>query len=52
MHKNRIKELEEFIKENEIPIENHELLNIALTHTSYANEHKKTKNMIMKDWNF
>ena len=43
MHKNRIKELEEFIKENEIPIKSHELLNIALTHTSYANEHKKNK---------
>ena len=33
-------EIEKFAAENEIPVQNAQLLNTALTHTSYANEHK------------
>ena len=36
----RLSEIRKFAKENDIPVQNAELLNIALTHTSYANEHK------------
>ena len=30
-------------KESDIPVHNMELLNVALTHTSYANEHRNLK---------
>ena len=33
-------EIEKFAAENEIPVQNAQLLNTALTHTSYANEYK------------
>lgn len=36
----RINQLRRFADENHIPVQNIELLNTALTHTSYANEHK------------
>jgi len=38
--KERLLEVRRFVEENELPIKNYGLLNIALTHTSYANEHK------------
>jgi ribonuclease-3 len=38
----RRKELALWTRENEIPVKNLELLNVALTHTSYANEHRKS----------
>lgn len=38
----RLLDLQKFAEENEIPIKNYALLNVALTHTSYANEHKGT----------
>lgn len=38
--KERLLEVQRFVEENELPVKNLELLNIALTHTSYANEHK------------
>lgn len=38
--KDRLAEVEKFAAENEIPVQNAQLLNTALTHTSYANEHK------------
>lgn len=41
MLEKRKEELKEFIEKSKIPIKNYELLNVALTHTSYANEHKK-----------
>lgn len=30
-------------KKSDIPVHNMELLNVALTHTSYANEHRNLK---------
>ncbi len=36
----RLSEVKKFAEDNDIPVQNVELLNIALTHTSYANEHK------------
>ena len=36
----RVKELTRFAEENKIPVKNMILLNTALTHTSYVNEHK------------
>ena len=36
----RVKELTLFAEENKIPVKNMILLNTALTHTSYVNEHK------------
>ena len=36
----RLSEIRKFAEENDIPVRNAELLNTALTHTSYANEHK------------
>lgn len=36
----RLEKLRDFAQTNGIPMENMELLNVALTHTSYANEHK------------
>lgn len=44
-------EIEKFAAENEIPVQNAQLLNTALTHTSYANEHKMKSFMTMNDWN-
>ena len=38
--RDRMAEIEKFAAENEIPVQNAQLLNTALTHTSYANEHK------------
>ena len=38
--RDRLAEIEKFAAENEIPVQNAQLLNTALTHTSYANEHK------------
>ena len=38
--KKRLADVKEFAEKNEIPIRNLPLLNTALTHTSYANEHK------------
>ena len=38
--KERLAEVREFAEENQIPVQNIQLLNTALTHTSYANEHK------------
>ena len=38
--RDRVAEIEKFAAENEIPVQNAQLLNTALTHTSYANEHK------------
>lgn len=39
-HQKRIEELKRFAREKQIPVQNMQLLNTALTHTSYANEHK------------
>lgn len=39
-HSQRLAEVAEFARENGIPMQNIQLLNVALTHTSYANEHK------------
>lgn len=36
----RLAEVRRFAEENNIPVQNVQLLNTALTHTSYANEHK------------
>ena len=36
----RLSEIRKFALDNDIPVQNAELLNTALTHTSYANEHK------------
>lgn len=36
----RLEELKQFAEDNDIPVKNIQLLNTALTHTSYANEHK------------
>ena len=36
----RLAHIKEFVTDNDIPMQNLELLNVALTHTSYANEHK------------
>ena len=36
----RLAELRKFAEDNNIPVQNIQLLNTALTHTSYANEHK------------
>ena len=36
----RLEEVRKFAEENGIPMQNFGLLNVALTHTSYANEHK------------
>ena len=36
----RLKQLGKFAEDNNIPVQNIQLLNTALTHTSYANEHK------------
>ena len=33
----RLDEVRRFAKESDIPVHNMELLNVALTHTSYAN---------------
>ena len=38
--KERLEEVRKFAEENGIPMQNFRLLNVALTHTSYANEHK------------
>lgn len=38
--KERLEEVCKFAEENGIPMQNFGLLNVALTHTSYANEHK------------
>lgn len=38
--KERLEEVRKFAEENNIPVQNIQLLNTALTHTSYANEHK------------
>lgn len=38
--RDRLAEVEQFAAENEIPVQNAQLLNTALTHTSYANEHR------------
>lgn len=40
---NRVKELSSFVEKNHIPIKDLNLLNIALTHTSFINEHKNKK---------
>ena len=39
----RLDEVRRFAKESDIPVHNMELLNVALTHTSYANEHRNLK---------
>lgn len=39
-HRDRLDELTRFARDNGIPMKNIQLLNVALTHTSYANEHK------------
>lgn len=39
-NKERLEEVRKFAEKNGIPVQNLQLLNIALTHTSYANEHK------------
>lgn len=39
-NKERLEEVRKFAEKNSIPVQNLQLLNIALTHTSYANEHK------------
>lgn len=39
----RLDEVRRFAKESDIPVHNIELLNVALTHTSYANEHRNLK---------
>lgn len=39
-NKERLEEVRRFAEKNSIPVQNLQLLNIALTHTSYANEHK------------
>lgn len=49
--RDRVAEIEKFAAENEIPVQNAQLLNTALTHTSYANEHKMKSFMTMNDWN-
>lgn len=36
----RLAEVRKFAEDNNIPVQNIQLLNTALTHTSYANEHK------------
>ena len=36
----RLDQVRKFAEDNHIPVQNIELLNTALTHTSYANEHK------------
>ncbi len=36
----RLSAVRKFAEDNDIPVQNIELLNTALTHTSYANEHK------------
>lgn len=36
----RLAQLRQFAEDNSIPVQNIQLLNTALTHTSYANEHK------------
>lgn len=36
----RLAEVRQFAEDNHIPVQNIQLLNTALTHTSYANEHK------------
>ena len=36
----RLADVRQFAEDNDIPVRNIELLNTALTHTSYANEHK------------
>lgn len=36
----RLAEVRKFAEDNHIPVQNIQLLNTALTHTSYANEHK------------
>lgn len=36
----RLSQLRQFAEENNIPVQNIQLLNTALTHTSYANEHR------------
>ena len=36
----RLTQLRQFAEDNNIPVQNIQLLNTALTHTSYANEHK------------
>lgn len=38
--KERLEAVRKFAEDNDIPMQNIELLNTALTHTSYANEHK------------
>ena len=38
--KERLEEVRKFAEDNNIPVQNIQLLNTALTHTSYANEHK------------
>lgn len=38
--KNRLAQLRQFAEENNIPVQNIQLLDTALTHTSYANEHR------------
>ena len=38
--KERLEAVRKFAQDNDIPMQNIELLNTALTHTSYANEHK------------
>lgn len=39
----RLDEVRRFAKESDIPVHNMGLLNVALTHTSYANEHRNLK---------
>ena len=39
-HQKRLEELRQFSREKQIPVQNMQLLDTALTHTSYANEHK------------
>lgn len=39
----RLAEVQRFAEENDIPVHDMELLNVALTHTSYANEHRNLK---------
>ena len=36
----RLEQVRQFAEDNNIPVQNIQLLNTALTHTSYANEHK------------
>ena len=44
--------MEEFEKVINYTFKDKELLKVALTHSSYANEHRSNTLNIMRDWNF